>query len=67
MKTRRSRKEIEKLLYKLDKQNLAIGLQKCEFLQTEITWLGYKINSNGIIPKERKTNAITQMETPHTH
>ena len=58
--------EIDKVLHKLDKENLAISLQKCEILQTEITWLGYKINPNGIIQTQRKTNAITQMETPHT-
>ena len=58
--------EIDKVLYKLDKENLAISLQKCEFLQTEITWLGYKMNPNEIIPTDHKTNAITQMETPNT-
>ena len=61
--------EIDKVLYKLDKENLAISLQKFEFLQTEITWLGYKINPNGIITTEKKcyspngTSTYTQTTT----
>ena len=50
----------------LDKKNLAISLHKCEFAQTVIIWLGYKICPNGIVPTEKKTNAIAQMEQPHT-
>ena len=34
--------EIDEVLYKLDQENLAISLQRCQYLQTEITWLGYK-------------------------
>ena len=62
-KQRRQRDKGDK---KVDKENLAISLQKCEYLQTEITWLRYKINPSAIIPTERKTNAIAQMETLHT-
>ena len=36
--------EIDKALKRLDQENLAISLHKCEFGLTEITWLGYKIN-----------------------
>ena len=36
-------KKIDKVLTRLDKENLAISLQKCEFAVTENTWLGYKI------------------------
>ena len=54
------------MLTRLDKENLAISLQKCEFAVTEITWLGYKINPDGIIPTKRKTEAIIKMEPPKT-
>ena len=57
--------EIDKVLYELDKK-LAISLQKWQFLQTEIIWLGYKISPNRIIPTEKKTNATAQMEPSHT-
>ena len=55
-----------KVLSRLDKENLAISLHKCEFAQTEIVWLGYKISPNGIIPTEKKTKAISEIEQPHT-
>ena len=58
--------ELNKLLAQSDKENLAISLHKCEFAVTEITWLGYKINPDGIIPTERKTEAIIKMDPPKT-
>ena len=58
--------ELQKVLSRLDEENLAISLHKCEFAATEITWLGYKINPDGIIPTTRKTEAIMKMETPKT-
>ena len=59
-------KEIMKVLSRLDKENLAISLHKCEFAQTEIIWLGYRISPNGIIPTEKKTKSISEMDPPHT-
>ena len=58
--------EIDKALERLDNKNLAISLHKCEFSLTETTWLGYKINSEGITPTKRKTDAIIQLENPKT-
>ena len=56
--------EIDKTLERLDNENLAISLHKCKFGPTEITWLGYKINYEGITPTKRKTDAIIQLENP---
>ena len=56
--------EIDKTLKRLDKENLTISLHKSEFDLTEITWLGYKINSEKITPTKRKTDAIIQLEKP---
>ena len=47
-------KEIDKILHQLDKENLAIKLQKCEFAKKEITWLGFQITPTGITPTKRK-------------
>ena len=58
--------EIFKVLSRLDGENLAISLHKCEFAHTERVWLRYKINRNGIIPTEKKMKAISEMEQPHT-
>ena len=59
-------KQIMKVLSRLDNENLAISLHRCEFAQTEIIWLGYRISPNGIIPTEKKTDSISEMDTPHT-
>ena len=59
-------KGIMKALSRLDKENLAISLHKCEFAQTDIVWLGYKTSPYGIIPTEKKTKSISKMEQPHT-
>ena len=53
--------EIDKTLERLYNENLAISLHKCEFRLTEIKLLGYKINSEGITPTKRKTDAIIQL------
>ena len=58
--------EIEETLERLDNENLAISLHKCQFGLTEITWLGYKINSEGIRPPKWKTEAIIQWQNPKT-
>ena len=59
-------KEIDKTLNRLNEENLAISLHKCEFGLNEITWLGYKINAEGIKPTKRKTDAIIQLDNPKT-
>ena len=58
--------ELKKVLNRLGKGNLPISLHKCKFAVTEITWLGCKINPDGIIPTTSKTNAIMKMERPKT-
>ena len=58
--------EIDKTLNRLNEENLAISLHKCEFGLNEITWLAYKINNEGIKPTKRKPDAIIQLENPKT-
>ena len=59
-------KELDKILYLLDKENLAIKLQKCEFARKQITWLGYLITPTGITPTKKKCESINKLETPKT-
>ena len=58
--------ELDKVLAQLDKENLAISLHTFKFAITEITWLGYKIDPDGMIPTEQKTEAIIKMDPPKT-
>ena len=63
-----SEQEHEKLimnvLEKLDKENLALKLSKCEFFQQELNWLGHKLSLEGISPKMTKTEAILKLSPP---
>ena len=63
-----SEQEHEKLimnvLEKLEKENLALKLSKCEFFQQEVNWLGHKLSLEGISPKITKTEAILKLSPP---
>ena len=58
--------EIDKVLNLLDKENLAIKLQKYEFANTNLVWLGFKIHPNGIIPTNKKCESIVKLDTTKT-
>ena len=58
--------DIYKVLSRLDKENLAIKLEKCEFAKSSITWLGYKITQSGISPTVKKTDSIMNLKPPNT-
>ena len=66
--SRREEIEHEKLvldvLKKLDDENLALKLTKCEFFQTEVNWLGHKLTPSGITRKVTKTEAILNLQHP---
>ena len=56
--------ELDKILEKPDKENLAVNLQKCEFVKNTIEWLGFKITPQGTTPLITKTEAIMKLEHP---
>ena len=58
--------DIYKVLSRLDKENLAIKLEKCEFSKSSITWLGYKITQSGISATVKKTDSIMNLKPPNT-
>ena len=51
------KEKLFKCLDKLEEEKLAINLEKCHFAKTQISWLGYEINKNGIKPIVSKTQA----------
>ena len=51
-------KELDKIMQRLNDENLAINLQKCEFAKEQITRLGFVVTPNGVIPKKNKN--VTQ-------
>ena len=44
------KESLEKLLHRLDKQNLAISLDKIKFAYKQFEWLGFHIDSEGTTP-----------------
>ena len=52
------------ILDRLNKEGLAISLQKCEFAKQEIEWLGFKITPHRVTPLITKTEA--QRTGPNT-
>lgn len=55
---------LDKVLEKLQTQNLKLNMNKCSFLQNRITYLGYEISSDGIQPGEFKLAAVSQFPVP---
>ena len=54
------------ILDRLNKEGLAISLQKCEFGKQQIEWLGFKITPHGVTQLITKTEALQKLDTPKT-
>ena len=50
--------ELDKIMRKLNEENLAINLQKCEFAKEETTWLGFKVTPNGVTLTNKNQNVM---------
>ena len=57
---------VEKILLKLDKDNMALKLKKCQFAKNTCKWLGHRITKSGIAPMVRKTDPIDKLAAPRT-
>ena len=57
-------KLVLEVLKQMNKKNLALKLEKCEFFQTEVNWLGHKFTPGGITPKVTKTEALPKLQHP---
>ena len=57
---------VEKILAKLDKENMAWKLEKCQFAKNTCEWLGHRITKSGITPMVRKTDPIDKLAALRT-
>ena len=57
---------VEKILLKLDTENMALKLEKCQFAKNECEWLGHRITKSEITPMVRKTEPIDKLVAPRT-
>ena len=53
-------------MQRLNDENLAINLQKCEFAKEQITWLGFVVTPNGVTPTKEKCDAKKNLDHPKT-
>ncbi|KAL6427138.1 hypothetical protein ACFW04_008640 [Cataglyphis niger] len=54
------------LIERLRKANLKLQPDKCEFLKTEVTYLGHVIGRDGVKPDPKKLEAVRQFPRPKT-
>ena len=57
---------LEKVFQRLRANNLKLNLSKCQFGQTEVTYLGFRLTPKGILPGFDKTKAIRDFPQPST-
>ncbi|XP_052751504.1 uncharacterized protein K02A2.6-like [Galleria mellonella] len=57
-------KRIQTIFQKLKECGLHLNKNKCQFLKKSITYLGHKINENGLHPTEEKVNDIKNSPRP---
>lgn len=55
---------LQSVLSVFGKQHLKLNMKKCAFLQTNITYLGHEISSEGIQPGDLKLTAVSKFPTP---
>ncbi len=56
--------DMREVLTRLESAGLSFKLEKCQFCRSELTFLGYKVTSEGILPNEGKVRAVTDFNTP---
>lgn len=56
--------DLEVVLSLLNKHNLRLEINKCEFFKSSITFLGYNVSSLGIKPPMHKVSAISEYPLP---
>lgn len=57
-------RRLEQVLQILQINGIKCKIQKCEFLQEKITYLGRQITANGILPDESGVHAVKTLKPP---
>lgn len=59
-------KDVDTVCSMLNKANFKLNVDKCELFQKEITFLGYKINKDGMSPSNQHVASIKNFPQPTT-
>ena len=57
-------KLVETVLKKLNDENLALKISKCDFFKQQMNWLGHHLSESGVSPKFTQTGAILNLNPP---
>ena len=57
-------KTLEEVWQRLDKHNVRLNKTKCQFVKSEVTYLGHTVSVNGIQPIQNKVEAIRKAPPP---
>ena len=57
-------KLVRNVLLKLNEENLALKISKCEFFQSSVNWLGQKLSSEGFVQKSQKQKQLQIFNPP---
>ena len=57
---------LKQVMEKLESTGVTLNVDKCEFSQDTLKFLGHIVDKNGIKPDSEKTRAISNMESPQT-
>ena len=59
--------DLRNLFRRLDEHGLRLAVEKCQFYQKELVYLGFHISSSGLQPPRQRVDALAQMSPPKTH
>lgn len=57
-------KRLEEVLKRLEEANIRVKPEKCEFMLTEVRFLGHIVDAEGVRPIPEKIDGITKMPAP---
>jgi len=57
-------KHLEQVLQRFREHHVHIKAKKCELFTKSVTWCGYEISQEGLLPDPRKVKAVEDMPTP---
>jgi hypothetical protein len=57
-------KHVQLVLEKLQEAKLIVNKKKCSFNQPELTFVGFKVSTKGILASDEKSQAIREWKVP---
>lgn len=57
---------LKKVFQRLHAEGLKLSLEKCQFYQTSVTYLGHVVSAEGITTDPQKLEAVTSWPRPNT-